>query len=1288
MKRKWVRILAWLAGAVALFAALGFFAVPPLARSQLEKLLSAELQRPVSIERISFNPFTLKAAVEGLAVAGREGAQPGLLAFDRLDVDAAWRSVIERAPVIERIKLSGLRLRLVRQAEGRYDVDDLIEKWAAQPSDPDAPTPRFALANIELEGGRVEFVDEVLPRTHEIADLVIRVPFLSSLPVHQQIDVLPELAARVNGAALEIEGRSRPFAETHESAMEFDIAPLDLAAYAGYLPANLPVKLQSAVLSAELQVNFRQPAGQGPMVQVQGRVGLEKLGLRDPAGAPLLSVAAIEARGLDLKPFGNAYEIRTLQIRGARATVHRKAGEPRFFHAVLGALEKRQPGTAASGPAGRNGGSGSSGAAPATGSAARPVVEAPGRLRWAIGELALDDGTIDFLDETFEPRRLAVKAGQLRVRVNGLGSDFSKAVPYELGLVTDTGERISSDGSLRLDPLLVDGKAALEQAALKNWWWIAEPHLQADLRGGTLSAQTALRVAAGEDGPTVKLSGLSAELKALQLAQRWDRRELLRVDSLKLADTELDLQERKLRLGSVESSGGRVAVSRDRRGVLNVTRLVDADAPAAQGARRAAADRPAARTAAGRGASAGTAAARGRAAQASAASASSAGDPGASGASGEPWSVRLDRLQLRGWSGTLTDAAAGSASDLKLSQLNLLAEGFDTERNSRGRLRLQTRVGSAGSLNASGQIGLQPVSARLNIDARRIGVLPAQPYFTEEVNAVVSSGELSARGSLALDLPERGGPRASWKGQAALNDFAAVLKAGGEELLRWKTLQAERIDFVLEPLKVEVGEVALSDFYSRLVISPEGRLNLQDVLVREAQAAQAAQATTTRPQPSAPADSAPTEYGQVAPAQPAEAGGDGTRRAPGRAETTVPDAPSAPLPVRLGRIVLTNGNVLFTDNFIRPNYSANLTDLGGSVGTMTADTAGEVELRGRIDNSGALEILGSINPFSPSLMLDLRAKATGFDLPRTTPYAIKYLGYGIEKGKLSADVKYTLKDRRLQAENRIVLDQLTFGEKVESPTATKLPVLFAVSLLKDRNGVIDVQMPIAGTLDDPQFSVGGLVLRMIFNLIAKAVTAPFSVLAGLAGGGPELSHLAFDPGSAALGGETRKRLETLAKALADRPGLRMDLAGRADPAQDFPALRQRALQDLVKAQKLREMARRGEAAPRPSEVRVSAEEYPTYLRLAWRAGDFKKPRNFIGMIKDVPPDEMERMLLDSVKLDDEALRRLAGERAQAARDWLVEQGIAAERLFVVAPKLGREGVAEGGSATGVDLSLK
>jgi hypothetical protein len=356
---------------------------------------------------------------------------------------------------------------------------------------------------------------------------------------------------------------------------------------------------------------------------------------------------------------------------------------------------------------------------------------------------------------------------------------------------------------------------------------------------------------------------------------------------------------------------------------------------------------------------------------------------------------------------------------------------------------------------------------------------------------------------------------------------------------------------------------------------------------------------------------------------------------------------------------------------------------------MSAEQAGDVTVSARIDHSAPVDVQGRIHPFAKELSLDIAAKARDIDLPSLTPYAAKYAGYGIEKGQLTFDVRYQIENRKLSAQNRLVLDQLKFGERVESPTATKLPILLAVALLKDSRGIIDIRLPISGSLDDPKFSVGAIIVQVIVNLITKAVTAPFALLSAAFGGGEELSTLPFVPGSAVLGADAQKRIDTLAKALADRPALKLDIAGRADPATDREALRHAAVDAAMRHEKMKALVAAGTAPASVDQVSIAADERTQWLTAAYREAPIPdRPRNMLRMLKDLPPAEMEAMLLANAKVDDEALRALANARALAVQDALVAKGIADSRLFLIAPKLGGETGAAAGPPTRVDLALR
>jgi len=387
---------------------------------------------------------------------------------------------------------------------------------------------------------------------------------------------------------------------------------------------------------------------------------------------------------------------------------------------------------------------------------------------------------------------------------------------------------------------------------------------------------------------------------------------------------------------------------------------------------------------------------------------------------------------------------------------------------------------------------------------------------------------------------------------------------------------------------------------------------------------------------------------------------------------------------------LQGGRVRYTDNFIKPNYAANLVDLAGTVGGLSsqADTTAAVDLHGEVNNA-PLTIAGRINPIKGDLFLDLKAGVHGMELAPLSPYSGKYVGYGIEQGKLSFDVAYKLEHRQLNAENRLVLDQLTFGDKVDSPTATTLPVQLAVALLKDRNGVIDINLPIGGSLDDPQFSVGAVIVKVVVNLITKAVTAPFALLGSLFGGGDELSFIEYAPGSVDAAPAGQSRLQALATALQERPGLKLEITAWVDADGDREGLRRESLDRRVRAMKVKDLVAKGESAT-VADVPISPEEYLVLLGRLYAADKPAKSASAPGAQQ--APADIEKLLLASTLIRDEELTALGDQRSQAVKQWLQTTGqVPEERLFLRATRVGPGADPPGQSSaksSRVEFSLK
>ncbi|WP_312999268.1 DUF748 domain-containing protein, partial [Achromobacter animicus] len=579
-----------------------------------------------------------------------------------------------------------------------------------------------------------------------------------------------------------------------------------------------------------------------------------------------------------------------------------------------------------------------------------------------------------------------------------------------------------------------------------------------------------------------------------------------------------------------------------------------------------------------------------------------------------------------------------------------------------------------GKLDLKGVFTPQPLTLKTAVDLSGLNVASFAPYFASSLNATVRAVTLGAKGNAEFVAAAGNAPmKAVWKGAVDVTDLDLQDRVNKDDFLNWKRLGFTGMDISVAGDKIgaKLGDIALEDFYGRILLNAQGRLNVMDLVAAPGQAGGSITQDTQTPGRSADTPAAPP-----APAAPAPS-------AKGSRASAMPD-------ISVNSVTLTRGRMTFTDRFVKPNYVAELSSIEGGITAVSSTNPqpAKVKVTGRVYTTAPLSISGVVQPFAQYLTLDLKASAKGVDLPRFNTYSAKYVGYPIKRGKLSVDLEYKIKNRALQATNHVVLNQLTFGDKTNSPDATKLPVLLAVALLKDSRGNIDINLPISGSLDDPEFSVGGIVVRVLMNLVVKAVTSPFSLLASAFGGGEELSYVEFAPGSAVLTEDTIQRIDTLTKALTDRPALKMDISGRADPKTDSEGLRQAWVDAKIRAAKAADVAPRGKK-PDPKGITVSAAERAKYLEDVYDDADLKdKPRNFIGMAKSIPAAQMEAMLRAAAPVGEDQLRQLADARAQAVYEKLQAQEGLADRVFIVAPQLDADGIKDEGQPSRVDFSLK
>ncbi|MFU2489222.1 DUF748 domain-containing protein [Thauera sp. WH-1] len=1225
------RKVLWIGATLLALAAIVYLAAPPLARHYTEKLLGETLGREVAVDRVLINPFRLTAEVGGLSIKEADGGGEAL-AFETLRANLELESLVRGGIVLHELALIAPRLRLEVDAAGRHNWADVAERLAAlggaeadADADADAAPLLFSIGNIRISNGHVTVADKARGLTHELSDIGLGVPFVSNLPVRVDVFVQPSLSASLNGQPLLLNARTKPFAESQETILDVALKQFDLAPWLAYLPMEARFRLPSALLTTNLELSFSQPSDGPPVFALRGPLQIDELVLQDRDGAQVARIAEAELEFADVQPLIGRWHFTRLRLAQPEIDVIR------LENGGLNLLDLLPPaGGSAQGPAGHGAppaAAGAEGQGGQAGDAATPPAAASPDLLLAL--MRVRDGVVRFEDRSV--------AGPFRTRIEAINLDVRDLatigeIPAEIRLdyVTDAGEKFVHEDRLRLQPFEFAGHLQFEALQLARYApYVAAAVPGGELRAGSLGGSASYRLVLADDGtPLIDLRTETLALRDFAFAIKGAKEPAVRVPELDVRDAVIDLRGRSLKLAALDVKGAAVSAVRLRNGDLDLVKAL-VPTPA----------RPPAR-----------------------APAKAAAEP--------DWVLSVDKLAVSATALRLEDRSVARPVVTTVDDIDFQLEGFSTAKGNTSQIKLDARLNKRGRVAVSGPLSLEPLKAELRLDLRSVDLLPVQPYVLAQTKIAISRGNLTTQGRLNLQTDRRGRLLASFRGDVGVANFASVDRLNATDFVRWRTLRVGGINARLEPFSLAIQRVALDDFYTRLILDEEGRLNLREIGGAGGGGAGAGTGGSqggprTAAAPPAAAASAAIA-GEGLPAAPAVGEGEGRRSV----ELAPPAAP--PPPIRIDRIELKRGNVAFSDRFIRPNYDANLTELAGELaGLSTApDTIARLALSGKVDHSAPLSITGELNPFRQDAHLDILATVKDFELTGLSSYSGKYVGYGIARGKLSAELNYKIEERKLTATNQIFLDQLTFGDKVDSPDAVNLPVQLAVSLLKNSRGEIDLRLPVSGTLDDPEFSIFGLVLKMFFNLIGKAITSPFALLGSALGGGEELSQLELAPGSARIGEAQEARLSALAQALIDRPALRLDVTGRADPAVDVDGLRQQGLDRALRAQKLKAMIAAGEEAPSLEEVEIGAEEYPELLRKAYREADFKKPRNLIGLVKDLPVPEMEALMRASVKVGDEELRGLAQQRAQAVRAWLAAEGqVPGERVFVLEPKV-------------------
>ena len=470
------------------------------------------------------------------------------------------------------------------------------------------------------------------------------------------------------------------------------------------------------------------------------------------------------------------------------------------------------------------------------------------------------------------------------------------------------------------------------------------------------------------------------------------------------------------------------------------------------------------------------------------------------------WKFALREFALREANISAEDRTTTPAAKVLLTAFSAKIEGASLELGKPLTVSLNSRVNETGSLSASGDLTPRPLSANLALKFDGMELTAAQPYLLQRTSMTLLGGRLSGDAKVRYGA---GKPALQIASNLSITGLRTIDNALHDDFINWERLEVSGINFQQNPDRLDVDIVTARKLYARVIIEPDSTLNVKRVLA-------------------------------------------------GPVVTVVvpPTSQPMPMPITVKKIILHSSQANFTDLTVQPNFSTGIKGLEGTVLGLSSkeNSRAKVDIHGAVDAFSPVAITGEANLLSATLYTDLTMSFRNLELSTFNPYSGKFAGYNITKGKLTTEMHYKVAGDKLDAQHHITIEQLEFGEKTESKDAVSLPIKLAVGLLKDRNGVINLDLPVTGTLRDPAFQLSKIIWKVFVNAIEKAVTAPFALLGAMFGKGPEIQFVDFRSGSAELDQVAVDKVRTIAKALIERPQLKIEVPIGWVADLDRPAL--------------------------------------------------------------------------------------------------------------------------------------
>lgn len=1259
-----------LPGLVLGWLVFGFLVLPWAVRFFGEKEVAKATGRKTVIERVAFNPITWVFRLEGFKLFEEDGTEV-FVALDGLRLDVDPSALFGRTMKVRELELRRPFVHVARLEEGGFNFASLARTGNATDAPKAAPEPQgpaktpllfFMVENAKVLDGEIHYEDKAAKVRHEIKNLSFGLPDFTNLPKRHADPSKPAMAAKIDDSTLSVSGAMTLFADKPGASAEVKLEDFNLSRWWHLLPPE--ARLDAGVREVTIKAKANLPVGNQTLPDVQARLEVGGMRLSDKRGVETLGFDRLVIAEPVFNATAKTAVVPSIVLERPRVVVKRdKSGAVNLAQALKPAekaddkakrpeVAPKKPtvetktapnsnATAEAGPAG-----------PAAGNATKPqglketLAGLP--IAFALHAFEIKNATISVEDEA----GLDITLNPINLSVRDLSTREPEKGRIDLEVFGDKGERLVVNATMKDAPLSAFVAVRLDDWLVERFSPLAKAS-GVGVKGGKLGLDLRAGLALDASDPELTLKSLTLEnLHALDLAGGG---ELAAIARLAVTEVHVKPKAQSSTVGQVAIKGLKARAVRDKDGAIllpggkktkaapkaEASQGADSaqQAKTAPAAQESSAPAPAAQTAQAPQASVDSP-------PASAPGSTPGAAPGPKKSGGGGFKVKLNKFLLDEAEFRFEDNVPTKPATTTISGLKVETGPLSSDLAGTIPFDVKAKINGKGSLAVKGDVALKPVKTNLDLALDGFDVADFVGYLPPDLPVTLKGLVVGIKGKAEASVPESGDPNFTWNGAVSLDGLD--VDAAGANLASIRSLKVDGIKLTGLPVKGNVDRVTINGLTANLVADKDGVLNV----VKLGQPPRGA-APAPAPKPAAPAKT--SAKGGKAPAQ------------------------SDALPVTIDQVLVQNSGIDYRDQSVQPAFVARIDQLGVTVRNIAPGKNLTLDLSARVNREARLNVKAQTLFMAKDLALDFKSEALGVNLPNLNPYLLKFAGRGMEAGRSFTTLEYSVKAGKLKGRNTLRIEGIKLGAKSEDPKAPTLPLDLALVFLTDTKGNIELDVPVEGEINDPKFSIGSVVMGALTNVITKAATAPFKLLALPFAGSGDVGVLEFTAGSLEFPESTAKYVKELGELAAKREKVRIELVGYADQATEREGaarfLIEQGIAALEKSEADRGKTRKNETPEKRRERLL--EDYYSDVR-----GRFDMPR-FGGSAQ-----EKEKRLLDGIKPSDEEWRMFAQARAQATADRMIREHKApADKIFVAAADDWAK-KAEGKTAARVEVKIQ